>query len=350
MFCQNCGKKNKDSAKFCYNCGSSLKIDEESNLTAFSENEDNENEEVDPLSVSFSEIRKNFSKFKSRAEDGNVYAMAVLGRYYSLGKEKNIEKTIRYYKKAVTTYPILYQRLGRIYEYEKEVRDRDLAVDYYMKGAELNEPESMIALGRCYRYGKGYLEEDYDKAMKLYKCAARQNSLHAMLVIAECYLEGEIVDKNDKIAFDWYSKVIETPSEDVYYKSEAYISIGKMYLEGNSFVSSNSKKAFNYFLQAKKIDDENDEAKWRVGYCYLEGIGINNDDDKAFECFESCIDDNGHLHSDEARYYLGYCYYYGRGVDEDEEYGLDLIKNSASFGYEEAITWCDDNGIDYEDI
>ncbi|MBQ3649255.1 MAG: zinc ribbon domain-containing protein, partial [Treponema sp.] len=24
MFCQKCGKKNKDSARFCYNCGNDL--------------------------------------------------------------------------------------------------------------------------------------------------------------------------------------------------------------------------------------------------------------------------------------------------------------------------------------
>lgn len=70
MFCTECGKKNEDTNKFCYNCGGKL-LSEKAHITSFIPNEDSSsiNQDKIPIDVSFS-LYNDTVKIK---EGGQVY-------------------------------------------------------------------------------------------------------------------------------------------------------------------------------------------------------------------------------------------------------------------------------------
>lgn len=130
------------------------------------------------------------------------------------------------------------------------------------------------------------------------------------------------------------------------------LSYGKKYLFGTNMISSDyiprDYIKAKFFLEkackkdnVKKEDKSNvREAYFYLGYMYLEGLGVEKHDKKAFELFNTAYD--GKL--DELYYRLGKMYFNGDSmldlhkttIREDKEKGSEYYKKSCDDGYPHA--------------
>lgn len=135
----------------------------------------------------------------------------------------------------------------------------------------------------------------------------------------------------------------ECESEGIY----TCLSYGIKYLFGTNMTSSDyiprDYIKAKFFLEKAckkdnvKKEDKSDvrEAYFYLGYMYLEGLGVEKDDKKAFELFNTAYDDK----LDKLYYRLGEMYFTGydgysfRKTREDEEKGSEYYKKSCDGGY-----------------
>ena len=287
------------------------------------------------LDIKLNDIAEDLPHYKELADNGNKKIQKLLGDYYRA--DDNFDEAIKYFEMAEA-----YASIGLIYQYD--YRDDSEAVKYFKKGADLNDPESIYRLGIMYSLGRGGLGRNEEKAYSLYMKAANMSYAPAMKQLGALYLEGDDdlgIMQNDRLAFNWYTKALETDKNlSDFTKSDIHVRLGEMYLKGNSYIDEDEAEAFNHFAEANKTDEKNIEARWLMGYCYFEGIGVDRDEELAVEYFQS-----SKLVISDAKFYLGLAYYYGRGTAKDEDIGLFYIRLAAEDFCRDAEKWLRKQGI-----
>lgn len=264
MFCQNCGKKNNDIAKFCYNCGSSLKIEKDDDLDFNDEDSlDFDEEEFDPSTFSFkiTDAKARRSYYERKAKEGNEKAIYIMATLCDISDEKL--KALDYFKKICKKYPSLYDQMGMIYEVDLE--DEDSAFECYEKGAEYGDVESIYSLGSCYLYGNG-TEKNIDKAIELFEDASDKGNGRAMVHLGELYEEGEEIDLDEDLAFIYYKKACRVET----YKKESHYRIGLCYYNGIG-TAINKNLGVKYIREAAECGNRKAK-RWmdENGYVYEE--------------------------------------------------------------------------------
>lgn len=158
-------------------------------------------------------------------------------------------------------------------------------------------------LGNFYYEGFG-TEENSAKALECYKLAANAGLADAMNNYADMLLHGEVVEKNEEEAYVWFNKAAMLGV------SEAMFTMGYMYEKGVVVEADEStsiawfkkaailgdlyaanylghkamqhgdfEEAFAFYMQAARGQDV--EGEYNVGFCFEEGIGIEQDTSKA---------------------------------------------------------------------
>lgn len=148
------------------------------------------------------------------------------------------------------------------------------------ENAEHGDASAQVLLGLCYFDGKG-VEQDYDKAIELWKKAAEQNNIDAQGWLGFAYHEGEGVPQNYAKALEWYSKAAEQGS------LEAYFCIGSCYSEGEG-VPQDDAKAVEWYSKGATQGEANSQCA--LGICYSEGKGVAKDMAKAFEFWKKAAE------------------------------------------------------------
>lgn len=89
---------------------------------------------------------------------------------------------------------------------------------------------------------------------------------------------------------------------------------------------SNLEQAKSLFIYFQKLADNQDPlGQYLVGYCYLEGIGVGKDGDKAVKYFEEGVKKGDPY----AQNNLGFCYLDGIGVKQDFSVAFKMFQESA---------------------
>ena len=83
------------------------------------------------------------------------------------------------------------------------MRDRNKAVELFREAAEMENPDGLYNLGRCYYFGEG-VEQNYYRAASLFLPAARKGHREAQHWLAVCYYEGEGVKEDRETAKYWF--------------------------------------------------------------------------------------------------------------------------------------------------
>ena len=166
--------------------------------------------------------------------------------------------------------------------------------------ALLRNPQALRELGMMYLNGAG-VPQNYKKALRLFKRAARLGSEVAKGDIALMYTTGNGVKQDDEQAFYWAQ-----PSAEAGVATSLWI-VGGLYLEGQ-VVQKDEEKAFRLIKKAAELGFI--EAKHSVGMMYANGIGVKQDDEQAFYWLEQAALQGHRL----ARYPLGMAYANGKGV------------------------------------
>lgn len=170
---------------------------------------------------------------------------------------------------------------------EPEILER--AMRYYHVAAEHGDCDAMLDLGGMYASGRG-VQQDRDKALKWYLKAADMNYPKAFRCVGNLYYysrdEKGLLKTTDKglieKAYEFFAKGAELGEQNCLYE------LGDMYLEGVC-VDKDPNRAFELYTQCftvignEQLDDSYADVCLRLGKCYHHGLGVPVDLDRALE-------------------------------------------------------------------
>lgn len=161
------------------------------------------------------EIEKGWEWKLKAANNGSVFAQIALAERYEEGihlPQPDMEKAIRWYKKAARKSPVAQYRLGIIYNEGKGVKqDKSMAAKYFIKATKSSYcgPEAQYRLGLLYVNGEG-VERDMTKAVTLFlESVVSESYAPAQYELGYCYYKGMGVKQDDAKAMKWWLKAAE---------------------------------------------------------------------------------------------------------------------------------------------
>ena len=227
----------------------------------------------------------------------------------------------------------------------------DLALERFIKAAELGDARAQYQTGYMYLNGKG-TAKDYSKTIYWLEKSAAQNFVSAFNTLGICYHNGYGVAKDPYKALEYYQKAAELGHENAKNSAEAL----KKELEQNpqtppiSQTPVEPKSVDELITEALKYDKEKQYEKSlqlylmaadlgsalaqnNVGYSYLFGEGTAKDFAKAVYWFEKSAAQNfaGAYNN------LGLCYSNGFGVVQDKYKALECYQKAADLGSKKAL-------------
>lgn len=159
-------------------------------------------------------------------------------------------------------------------------------VECYEKCLDAGNLTAALNLGAMY-YGGEFIPRDFKKAFKYYQLATNSDDdetyVRAWCNLGYCYYYGRDIPVDDEKAFNCYLRGAILSDANCLYK------LGDMYHFGR-FVRADENLASFLYQQAMDFTCEGDfcysDICWRVGECYLHGIGVERDAAKALELLE----------------------------------------------------------------
>lgn len=140
--------------------------------------------------------------FDKLCKQNDAKACFSIGSWYYQGDgvEQNLQKAKEYYKKACDkNFASGCGMLGSFYEKNKNLKQAQI---YYEKGCALNEAMICDLLGNLLNFEK----KDYVKAKTIYQKACNLNSGFSCGALADFYLVGRGVKKDDSNALFYYRR------------------------------------------------------------------------------------------------------------------------------------------------
>ena len=195
-------------------------------------------------------------------------------------------------------------------------------------------------LGFMYEHGQG-VDRDDKQAFEWYSKSAYQGNAIAQNNLGNMYRDRRGVELDYKKAFEWFEKAAHQGS------AQAQCSLGFMYSNGQG-VDRDYKQAFEWYSKAAHQGDLN--AQYNLGFMYKHGQGVDRDDKKAFEWFEkAAYQGNANAQSN-----LGLMYYNGQGVDRDGKQAFEWFEKAGHQGnalaqYNLGLMYYNGQGIDRDD-
>ena len=168
--------------------------------------------------------------------------------------------------------------------------------------------------------------EDLDQefvyyAIAYYQKQAMAGNSDAMLELGTVYLEGRGVPVDRELARSWYQKAIDAGN------IRAYRLLGHFYYydrdkSGRPIRNENEKRlqmGAEVFLKGAELGEAT--SLYESGCMYMDGVVVEQDYDKAFECFSKGLDVVKENPKHPAKLFLNYkigqCYHHGYGVEKD---------------------------------
>lgn len=297
-----------------------------------------------------SNLHKYYSMLERAANNGVAVAQKELGVCYLTGQvvERNFQEALNWFRKAAEqNFPEAINNIGVVYESGYGVKvDFCEAEKWYKKAADLGLTKAKYNLADLYyqHFEELYLQSSkqsdevsfsiheeiiniqnpisYEqKAFNLFCEAAEEGFTAAKCRVAECYLYGYGINKNEEAAFKWYNEAAQEDSVDAMY------AIGLFYQKGLNPCEHDAQKAFEYF---KKSADNGLPAGMRaLGYCYIFGEGVLKNNDYGLKLLLKAANHN----DPEALAFLGDCYYYGNyGVERSYEKAFEYFQRASELG------------------
>lgn len=167
-------------------------------------------------------------------------------------------------------------------DYPEEAISRKV-IECYELCAQHDIPEAALNLGTFYYTGR-VVGQDYQKAYELYKTAADAGVLRAICNCGYCFYYGRHQEVDYEKAYEYFSL-----GALLYDDANCLYKLGDLYLNGYG-VAKNERYAFILYQRALQRSWENDadavcaaDAQFRVGKCYLAGIGTEQNPEKAYD-------------------------------------------------------------------
>lgn len=191
--------------------------------------------------------------FLAAAEQGDPLSEEKIASYYADGYGCPVSEdlAIEYYRRAsdhgnVNATLSLAHRfaIGKGIEQSKKN-----AIALWLKVAS-NSTEAQFALADCYFSGDGVMK-DVSQGMKWLEKAARENSMEAMMRLAEYSMKPLTEDAPDASAAKfWWTKAAALGN------AEAMYQLGKCYEEGIAIITPNLNEAYRWYRLASQKGNE----------------------------------------------------------------------------------------------
>ena len=180
-----------------------------------------------------------------------------------------------------------------------------------------NTYDAWCRIGHIYQKGDG-VPVDMGKALEAYRTAASMNQCrdgeYSENGYAECYIgyfykSGNQVPKDIDAAAKWFRIATDCGNEYGQYAlntlhNEACECNRKGNVERDN--QKNYPAALEWYKKALELDPGYDWPKFNIGYCYMNGYGVNKDGVRAIEWYEKADNYNSWG-------WIGYMYQYGCG-------------------------------------
>lgn len=267
-----------------------------------------------------------------RAGDaGYAPSLSNLGFLYQRGKgvPQDYSKMLYYYHRAADAgYVPAHRFIGNLYRDGRGVQlDYGEAMKWFRRAADQGDTTAMAEVGRLYRFGQG-VARDLDEAIRWLQKAAEKNDSLGKLNLGLLYEE----EGNPQAAFKFYRQAAEQGLANAMFKLYQCYRNGvgvavdrneaRKWLEkGAEAGSAWAQTELGYLYEYPPFDD--DTNKLRVRYMF-----------QAVKWYQRAADQK----LADGQYYLGLCYLEGKGVEKDEEHGLELIRNAADQGHSRSVS------------
>lgn len=158
-----------------------------------------------------------------------------------------------------------------------------------LKKAKQGNTEDMLFVAACYYKGRG-VTQDFEKSFEWFLKAAETGNTDGMFMVALLYSSGIGIEENKEQARKYFTEVYEHEIKklNLDYSDEVF-ALGSFYFIEYFCLNSDDigKNAFNCFMKSADLGYE--DGRLFVGFCYLMGIGTNQNDERAFECFNKAF-------------------------------------------------------------
>ena len=248
----------------------------------------------------------------------NGYAECYIGYFYKSGNQvpKDIDAAAKWFRIATDC--------GNEYaeaELEKYIEDKEFhnqysdLIEFYKQE---NDYDAWCKIGHIYQKGFGDVRMDMSKALEAYRKAAALNDYDEETEeypedgYAECYLgyfhkSGNCVPKDIQKARKWFQIAADCGNEYGQYALNTLHNQSCECSRKGNVERDNQKNypaALEWYKKALELDPGYDWPKFNIGYCYMNGYGVNKDGVRAIEWYEKA--DNYTSWG-----WIGYMYQYG---------------------------------------
>lgn len=156
-------------------------------------------------------------KVKALADQGHAQAQLRLGMLYASGKgvQLNYTQAAHWFQKAAEqNLPEAQSYMGWLHANGYGVEQDDkMAGHYYLKAAEQGLAKDQYTVGTMYRWGRYGVEADVQKMLDWYQSAAQLGYAPAQYTLGKLLSDGDLVPKEEAIAFQWLSLAAVNGSE-----------------------------------------------------------------------------------------------------------------------------------------
>lgn len=212
------------------------------------------------------------SFYKQAANAGNTDGMIGVGEVYECGYgvENSSESTMLGYKNAIQWYQKAVESgnvdgwwyMGAAYVF---MGNYTKAVECCEKCTECDseiKDDALYAIASFF-FIKAFIQQDYDKAIRLYKKAAENGSYNSMFMLGEIYRYDYSGGKNMDEAISWYLKGAE------YNDVRSMKTLGYLFYIGDG-IDKDYVKARAWFRKCAEQGDS--EARLIIGDLHTDGV------------------------------------------------------------------------------
>ena len=256
-------------------------------------------------------------------ESGDKQALNLLGEFYrfGIGTKKNPERAIECYKEYSESGQGIMGavNIGEMFFYGEGVPvDFDEATKWLQLACDGSFAQPYVLIGRMYEMGV-YGEKNISQAISWYKKAEQIGSPFAEFFLGCCYANDEILPDPAK-AVEYYGKASDAGL------MEAKLELAKCCLQGIG-MEEDKEKAFSLFSEiANRWLEMRQSIGSYVNLAEVNGLTVNNDRQSELK---------KPLYS-EAMYNLGRCYIDGSGTEMNISEGVKWITIAIKLGNEKA--------------
>lgn len=270
---------------------------------------------------------------KDQPTKEEVYQSALSHEMGRNGVSVDLRKAFTLYEEAANlNHPRAKFRLAIFYSqgFGGIPKDNAKAVLLYTEADALGVADATINLGIHYLNGKG-VEQNQKRAFELFQKASNQGDVLATCHLAKCYRLGAGVERNEDLGFNLLKKFIHEKTD---FENP---DIQNVCLFIGDFV--NRPESISLLIKIAELG--NSEALASLGLLYFEGIMVEKNPKKSFECCQQ----SSALGNRVGMFNLAYCYEIGFGVGENEAEAIKLYQKSAALGFDPAIEVLQKRGL-----